>query len=310
MVEFGLHRRHDGPVPKTSSHAASGRSARMGGLAYFELEGTRQIWTVPLQDEGGQLKAGAPKRFTRSSFNDTTPSFSPDGRWLAYQSNQSGTAEVYVRAFPPPASGQGGRWLISNSGGATPCCDRLLSTRTRQLPPPSLHISPRDRERIARHVRNAPIAPCLQRDDVLTDRDKLALIVAFIPVRRERPSGVLRRRLHVVANATPRRLLMRIQIGLRVFSQRVVDDARPGAACNAVDAGVVGGVVLILVANEMRRDAKASKLRGRSSSDFDGRLAEWNRYVGFERRRPGVNFLLDRFGRLFAVLVAEDRHDL
>ena len=89
-------------------------------LAYFELEGTRQIWTVPLQDEGGQLKAGTPERFTRSGFNDTTPSFSPDGRWLAYQSNQSGTNDVYVRAFPPPPSGQGGRWLISNSGGAMP----------------------------------------------------------------------------------------------------------------------------------------------------------------------------------------------
>src|SRR5204863_57678 len=49
-----------------------------------------------------------------------TPSFSPDGRWLAYQSNESGTNEVYVRAFPPPASGQGGKWLVSNSGGVNP----------------------------------------------------------------------------------------------------------------------------------------------------------------------------------------------
>jgi hypothetical protein len=45
---------------------------------------------------------------------------SPDGRWLAYGSNESGKYEVYVRAFPPPASGQGGKWQISNSGGDYP----------------------------------------------------------------------------------------------------------------------------------------------------------------------------------------------
>src|SRR4029077_4458206 len=56
----------------------------------------------------------------KSSFNDVAPSFSPDGRWLAYQSNESGTNEVYVRAFPPPTSGQGGKWQVSNAGGTFP----------------------------------------------------------------------------------------------------------------------------------------------------------------------------------------------
>ncbi len=90
-------------------------------LAYFEVAaGTRQLWTLPLHDEGGHLKAGSPERFLSSSSIDVSPSFSPDGQWLAYQSNESGTAEVYVRSFPPPASGPGGRWLISNSGGTNP----------------------------------------------------------------------------------------------------------------------------------------------------------------------------------------------
>jgi hypothetical protein len=48
------------------------------------------------------------------------PAFSPDGRWLAYQSNESGRGEVYVRAFPPPSAGQGGKWQISNNGGIGP----------------------------------------------------------------------------------------------------------------------------------------------------------------------------------------------
>jgi serine/threonine-protein kinase len=86
-------------------------------LAYFETGGNGQIWTVPLEDQGGQLKAGTPERFLTSGFN---PSFSPDGRWLAYHSNESGTNEVYVRAFPTPSSGPGGKWQISNNGGIDP----------------------------------------------------------------------------------------------------------------------------------------------------------------------------------------------
>ena len=95
-------------------------------LAYHELAGTRQLWTLPLQNEGGQLKAGTPVRFLESRSNDVAPSFSPDGRWLAYQSNESGTNEVYVRAFSPPSASspgsavQGGKWQISNAGGTQP----------------------------------------------------------------------------------------------------------------------------------------------------------------------------------------------
>jgi serine/threonine-protein kinase len=89
-------------------------------LAYFEVAGGGEIWTVPLEDQGGQLKAGKPEPFLTSRFADRFPSFSPDGRWLAYQSNESGKDEVYVRAFPPPSSGQGGKWQVSNSGGTQP----------------------------------------------------------------------------------------------------------------------------------------------------------------------------------------------
>ena len=46
---------------------------------------------------------------------DSTP-FSPDGRFLAYQSNESGRAEIYVQSFPGP----GGKWQISNAGGTDP----------------------------------------------------------------------------------------------------------------------------------------------------------------------------------------------
>jgi WD40 repeat protein len=88
-------------------------------LAYMELAGaaTPQIWTVSIEDQGGLLKAGKPEPFLKTKSGDQLPAFSPDGRWLAYESNESGKNEVYVRAFPQPASGQGGKWQISNAGG-------------------------------------------------------------------------------------------------------------------------------------------------------------------------------------------------
>jgi serine/threonine-protein kinase len=48
------------------------------------------------------------------------PEFSPDGRWLAYESDESGRREVYVRPFPGP----GGKWLISQEGGYDPLWGR------------------------------------------------------------------------------------------------------------------------------------------------------------------------------------------
>jgi len=52
-----------------------------------------------------------------SSFSELHPAVSPDGRWLAYMSNESGANEVYVRPFPETDSG---RWQISNGGGGSP----------------------------------------------------------------------------------------------------------------------------------------------------------------------------------------------
>jgi serine/threonine-protein kinase len=50
-------------------------------------------------------------------FNERNAALSPDGRWLAYESNESGRYEVYVRPFPEVNAG---RWQISNDGGRWP----------------------------------------------------------------------------------------------------------------------------------------------------------------------------------------------
>jgi len=81
---------------------------------------TPQIWTVALEEKDGQWKAGKPEQFLKTKSQDALARFSPDGHWLAYHSNESGTFEVYVQPFPLPASGQGGKWIISSGGGQFP----------------------------------------------------------------------------------------------------------------------------------------------------------------------------------------------
>ncbi len=84
-------------------------------LAYAEFPegGVGDIWTVPVENDGAGLKAGKPEVFLETPANELYPAFSPDGRWIAYRSDESGTDEIYVRAFPD----KGGTWLISNNGG-------------------------------------------------------------------------------------------------------------------------------------------------------------------------------------------------
>jgi serine/threonine-protein kinase len=66
-------------------------------------------------DEASGWKPGTPTVFLSGPFNEQWPRFSPDGRWLAYESNESGAFEIYVRPFPGP----GGMWQISTGGGTT-----------------------------------------------------------------------------------------------------------------------------------------------------------------------------------------------
>jgi len=58
-----------------------------------------------------------PVPLVATPFSELHPAVSPDGRWLAYASNESGTNEIYVRPFP---STTGGRWQVSNGGGIEP----------------------------------------------------------------------------------------------------------------------------------------------------------------------------------------------
>lgn len=89
-------------------------------LVFSELTATGGlIRTVTLDDQSGQLRAGTPQLFLQTSALPFS-AFSPDGRWLAYADAESGSYEVYVRAFPD----KGMRWVISNGGGTMPLWSR------------------------------------------------------------------------------------------------------------------------------------------------------------------------------------------
>ena len=78
------------------------------------------IWALPLFGDGktGDGKSGGGKPFpiVQSTFEERYPEVSADGKWMAYQSNESGRWEVYITAFP----GGGAKWQVSSVGGASP----------------------------------------------------------------------------------------------------------------------------------------------------------------------------------------------
>jgi Tol biopolymer transport system component/tRNA A-37 threonylcarbamoyl transferase component Bud32 len=83
------------------------------------------LWTLPLDvSDPEHPKVGKPELFLQTPFDERGPAFSPDGRWIAYTSGQSGRFEVYVRPFPGGASSGSGKWQISTAGGAHPIWSR------------------------------------------------------------------------------------------------------------------------------------------------------------------------------------------
>ena len=85
-------------------------------LYYARRVGKFELGVLPLE---GERK---PIPFLRSSFNPLGARLSPDGRWIAFRSHESGRDEIYVESFTPAAdagtSATTGKWLVSRDGGA------------------------------------------------------------------------------------------------------------------------------------------------------------------------------------------------
>jgi Tol biopolymer transport system component len=76
------------------------------------------VFTMSLKDRKAQP-------FVQTTALETAPRFSPDGHFIAYNSDESGRAEIYVRPYPGP----GGKWQISTEGGTEP----IWNPRGREL---------------------------------------------------------------------------------------------------------------------------------------------------------------------------------
>jgi Tol biopolymer transport system component len=90
-------------------------------LLYFAAgaQGSTDLWVLATAGNA------EPTPFLQTPFNERWGEFSPDGRWVAYTSNESGRDEIYVRPFVPPgeegtAAVTVGQWQVSTAGGYVP----------------------------------------------------------------------------------------------------------------------------------------------------------------------------------------------
>ena len=69
------------------------------------------LWVLPLSGDRKTF------RYLPTQFRHVQSALSPDGRWLAYTTNESGTYQIVVQPFPDPGAG---KWQISGNGGTEP----------------------------------------------------------------------------------------------------------------------------------------------------------------------------------------------
>jgi serine/threonine protein kinase/Tol biopolymer transport system component len=84
-------------------------------IVYNVTGASADIWILPVEATGQRSKQG-PFPFLATEFVEGQARFSPDGKWIAYTSNESGQWEVYLRPFPGP----GGKFQVSTEGGRNP----------------------------------------------------------------------------------------------------------------------------------------------------------------------------------------------
>jgi serine/threonine-protein kinase len=163
-------------------------------LAYAELspQTNSDLMIVPLEgDDVSGWKPGEPTAFVNGPGTEIEPMFSPDGRWLAYFSNESGRFEVYVRPFPGP----GGTRQVSNGGGSWPTWSRTRHELLYSTLDQRIMVAPYNIERDSFRVqpprswtegRYKPRGPVFNRSfDLHPDGNRIALAKGNTPTSHE-----------------------------------------------------------------------------------------------------------------------------
>jgi serine/threonine-protein kinase len=97
------------------------------------------VMILPIEgDETSGWKPGKPSVFLNTPADEREPMFSPDGRWIAYSSNESGRFEIYVRPFPGP----GGKWQVSTTGGFDSAWSRTRRELLYRAPDQRIMVAP------------------------------------------------------------------------------------------------------------------------------------------------------------------------
>ena len=78
------------------------------------------IWVARARESAGALTFETPRPLLQQTGGQYAPVVSPDGRWLAYASDESGRGEVYVTPFSPDGPPRNGKWQVSKDGGIYP----------------------------------------------------------------------------------------------------------------------------------------------------------------------------------------------
>jgi Tol biopolymer transport system component/DNA-binding winged helix-turn-helix (wHTH) protein len=92
-------------------------------LAFWPLQPGSDLWTAPVERAPGMLRLGRPQLLLQHAGSKGAPAISPDNRWVAYSSDETGRFETYVMPFSPGRSAAG-KWQVSNGGGWSPIWSR------------------------------------------------------------------------------------------------------------------------------------------------------------------------------------------
>jgi serine/threonine-protein kinase len=107
----------------TDEQLTTGKNVQFGS-ASLSPDGTRLVFTEVVPGTGEDVMvlsldgSGRTAPLLHGKFAERNAAISPDGRWLAYESNESGEEEIHVRPFPNVADG--GHWQVSAGGGTCP----------------------------------------------------------------------------------------------------------------------------------------------------------------------------------------------